>query len=107
MIKDFDIKKLIEYLKKKNLKFKKVYFKILQKEKIANLDFLKLTEEKLKYYSMKGGLIIRLVDFIKGLSQKLQNYSLFKTLDNLKKILYKNKINRKDIISIKQFIFDK
>ncbi|RGB23667.1 hypothetical protein C1646_774183 [Rhizophagus diaphanus] len=33
-----------------------------------------------------------LTEFIKGLSQKLQNYFSLKTLDNLKEILRKNKI---------------
>ena len=56
---------------------------------------------------MKGGSTIVFIKFIESLSQKLHNYFLYKTLDNLKKILYKNKINEKDITNIKQFLFDK
>jgi len=63
----------------------------------------KLTEKKLEHYGMKGGPATRLVNFIEGLSQKLQNYFSLKTLDNLKKMLYKNKVNREDITNIKQF----
>jgi len=85
------------------LKLTKIHFKILRKEEIAGLDFLKLTEEKLEHYGMKGGPTTRLVDFIKGLSQKLQNYSSLKTLDDLKKMLHKNKVNGEDITNIKQF----
>jgi len=103
MIKNFDTEELIEYLKKKDLKLKKPHFKILWKEEIASFDFLKLTEEKLERYSMKGGSATRLVNFIKGLSQKLQNYFSLKTLDDLKEMLRRNKINGKDITNIKQF----
>jgi hypothetical protein len=105
VVKNFDTEELIEYLKKKDLKLKETYFKILRKEEIAGLDFLKLTEEKLECYSMKGGPATRLVNFIKGLNQKLQNYFLLKTLDDLKEMLHKNKVNRKDITNIKQFTF--
>ncbi len=52
---------------------------------------------------MKGGPAIRLVNFIEGLSQKLQNYFSFKTLNDLKEMLCKNKVNGEDIINIKQF----
>ena len=52
---------------------------------------------------MKGGLTTRLVDFIEDLSQKLWNYFLFKTLNDLKEILHRNKVNEKDITNIKQF----
>ncbi len=48
VIKNYDTKELIEYLKRKNIKFKEIYFKILYKKKITNLTFLELTEKKLK-----------------------------------------------------------
>jgi len=41
--------------------------------------------------------------FIESLSQKLQNYSSFKSLDDLKEMLRRNKVNGKDITNIKQF----
>ncbi|CAB4439607.1 unnamed protein product [Rhizophagus irregularis] len=68
MVKDFNTEELIDYLKRKDLKLTETHFKILRKEEIAGLDFLKLTEEKLGCYGMKGGLATRLVDFIEGLS---------------------------------------
>ncbi|GBC10734.1 hypothetical protein RclHR1_09860011 [Rhizophagus clarus] len=61
VVKDFDTEELIEYLKKKDLKLKEPHFKILRKEEIAGLDFLKLTEEKLERYGMKGGPATRLI----------------------------------------------
>ena len=103
VVKDFNTEELIDYLERKDLKLTETHFKILRKEEIAGLDFLKLIEEKLKRYGMKEGPVTRLVDFIKGLSQKLQNYSLLKTLDDLKKMLHKNKVNGEDITNIKQF----
>ena len=107
VIKDIDTKELIEYLERKDLKLDKDNIKIFCKEKVAGHDFLKLTEEKLKCYGMKGGSATRLVDFIEGLSQKLQNYSSLKTLDDLKKMLHKNKVNGKNITNIKQFTSDR
>ena len=103
VIKDFNTKELIDYLKRKDLKFNENDIKILRKEKIAGRFFLKLTEEKLECYDIKGGLAIVFIEFIESLSQKLQNYSSLKTLDNLKEMLRKNKVNGKDITSIKQF----
>ena len=103
MIKDFNTEKLIDYLKRKDLKLDEDDIKIFHKKKVTSYNFLKLTEEKLERYEMKEELAIRLVDFIKGFSQKLQNYFLLKTLDDLKKMLYKNKVNGKNITNIKQF----
>ncbi|RIA82625.1 hypothetical protein C1645_835049 [Glomus cerebriforme] len=77
VVKDFNTEELIEYLKKKNL--------------------------KLEDYGLKAGLATTLAKFIEGLSQKLQNYSSLKTLDDLKEMLHRNKINGEDITNIKQF----
>ncbi len=103
VVKDFNTEELIDYLERKDLKLDEDDIKIFRKEKVAGRDFLKLTEEKLERYGMKGGPATRLVDFIEGLSQKLQNYSSLKTLDDLKKMLHKNKVNGEDITNIKQF----
>src|SRR3954464_9132162 len=67
VVKDFDTEGLIEYLGRKDLKLDEDDIKILRKEKVAGRDFLKLTEEKLERYGMKGGPATRLVDFIEGL----------------------------------------
>ena len=50
---------------------------------------------------MKAGPAKRLAEFIESLGQKLRNYFSLKTLDDLKEMLYRNKINGKDIINIK------
>ena len=97
VVKDFNIKELIDYLERKDLKLTETHFKILRKEEIAGLDFLKLTEEKLERYGMKGGPATRLV----------RNYISYKTLDDLKEMLRRNKINREDILNINQFIPDR
>src|SRR4051794_25229927 len=95
MVKDFNTKKLINYLRRKDLKLDKDDIKILRKEKIAGRSFLKLTEEKLECYDMKEGPVTVLIEFIENLNQKLQNYFLLKTLDDLKEMLRRNKVNEK------------
>ncbi len=107
VVKKFNTEELINYLERKDLKLDEDDIKIFRKEKVADRDFLKLTEEKLEHYGMKGGPATRLVDFIEGLSQKLQNYSSLKILDVLKKMLHKNKVNGKNITNIKQFTSDR
>ena len=103
VVKDFNTEEFIEYLGRKDLKLKESHFKILRKEEITGRSFLKLTEEKLERYGMKGGPATVLVEFIESLGQKLRNYSSLKTLDDLKEMLRRNKVNGEDITSIKQF----
>ena len=71
VIKDFNTEEFIDYLKRKDLKLNENNIKIFHKEKVAGRNFLKLTEEKLECYRMKGRPVTRLVDFIEGFSQKL------------------------------------
>jgi hypothetical protein len=103
VVKDFDTEGLIEYLGRKDLKLKETHFKILRKEEIAGSDFLELTEEKFHSIGFALGPATRLTKFIEGLSQKLRNYSSLKTLDDLKEMLRRNKVNGEDITNIKQF----
>ena len=103
VVKEFSTEELIDYLGRKDLKLDEDDIKILRKEKIVGRFFLKLTEEKLERYDIKGGPATVLVEFIESLSQKLRNYSSLKTLDDLKEMLRKNKVNGEDITNIKQF----
>ncbi len=103
MIKNFNTEELIDYLGRKDLKLDEDNIKILRKEKIASSDFLELTEEKLRNISFVLGSVTRLTKFIESLSQKLRNYFSLKTLDDLKEMLCRNKVNGEDITSIKQF----
>jgi hypothetical protein len=95
VIKDFNTKEFIEYLERKDLKFKEFHFKFLHKEKITSLVFLKLTKKDFCSISFTLDLVIILAEFIEDLGQKIRNYFLLKTFNNLKKMLYKNKINGK------------
>jgi len=106
VIKDFNTEELIDYLGRKDLKLDEDDIKILRKEKIAGSDFLELTKEKLRSIGFALGPATRLTKFIEGLSQKLRNYFSLKTLDDLKKMLRRNKVNGKDITNIKQFTSD-
>jgi hypothetical protein len=104
VVKDFNTEELIEYLGRKDLKLKESHFKTLRNEEIAGSDFLELTEEKFRSIGFALGPATRLTKFIEGLSQKLRNYSSLKTLDDLKEMLRRNKVNGEDITNIKQFI---
>ena len=103
VVKDFDTEGLIDYLGRKNLKLDKDDIKILRKEKISGLAFLKLTKEEFRDIGFALGPATVLVEFIEGLNQKLRNYSSLKTLDDLKEMLRRNKVNGEDITNIKQF----
>ncbi|GBB93235.1 hypothetical protein RclHR1_21360002 [Rhizophagus clarus] len=103
VVKDFNTEELIYYLVRKNLKLDKDNIKILRKEKISGLTFFELTEEKFRSIGLAVGPATILAKFIEGLSQKLRNYSSLKTLDNLKEMLHRNKVNGEDITNIKQF----
>src|SRR4051812_20768392 len=103
VVKDFNTEELIEYLGRKNLKLDEDNIKILRKEKISGLAFLDTTKEEFRSYGLKTGLATTLAKFIESLGQKIRNYSSLKTLDDLKEMLRRNKINGKDITSIKQF----
>ncbi|RIA82851.1 hypothetical protein C1645_743483 [Glomus cerebriforme] len=103
VIKDFNTKELIKYLGRKDLKLKETHFKILRKEEITSLAFFKLTKEDFCSIGFTLGPATVLAEFIEDLGQKIRNYFSFKTLDNLKEMLRKNKVNGKDITNIKQF----
>ncbi|PKK57162.1 hypothetical protein RhiirC2_858334 [Rhizophagus irregularis] len=103
VVKDFDTEGLIEYLGRKNLKLDEDDIKILRKEKISGLAFLDTTKEEFRSYGLKAGPATTLAKFIEGLGQKIRNYSSLKTLDDLKEMLRRNKVNGEDIINIKQF----
>ncbi|RGB36908.1 hypothetical protein C1646_757502 [Rhizophagus diaphanus] len=103
IVKDFNTEKLIDYLGRKDLKLKESHFKILRKEKITGLAFLKLTKEDFRSIGFALGLATVFAEFIEGLGQKIRNYSSLKTLDDLKEMLRRNKVNGEDITNIKQF----
>ena len=103
VVKDLDTEELIDYLQRRDLKLDNDDFKILRREKITGRDFLNTTKEEFRSYGLKGGPAKRLAEFVVELEQKLRTYSSYKTLDDLKEMLRKNKVNGEDITSIKQF----
>ncbi|RHZ80755.1 hypothetical protein Glove_132g73 [Diversispora epigaea] len=63
-----------------------------------------ITQEKLEKWGMLGGPVIKLLEFIEELNEtKLQAFSSYKTLDKLKEVLRKYKVNGEKITCIKQF----
>jgi len=103
VVKDFDTEELIEYLRKKNLKLKESHFKIFRKEEITGSAFLDMIKEEFRDIGFALGPAKILAKFIEDLRQKLRSYSSYKTLDDLKEMLRKNKVNGEDITKIKQF----
>ncbi len=71
VIKEFNTEELIEYLRRKNLKLDRDDIKILRKEKIVSLAFLKLTKEDFHSIGFALGLATVLAEFNESLSQKL------------------------------------
>ncbi|CAB4385908.1 unnamed protein product [Rhizophagus irregularis] len=55
VVKDFNTEELIDYLGRKNLKLDKDDIKILRKEKISGLAFLKLTKEDFRSIGLTLG----------------------------------------------------
>ncbi|POG65015.1 hypothetical protein GLOIN_2v1483414 [Rhizophagus irregularis DAOM 181602=DAOM 197198] len=103
VVKDFNTEELIDYLGRKNLKLNKDDIKILHKEKISGLAFLELTEEKFRSIGLALESATTLAKFIEGFGQKIRNYFSLKSLDDLKEMLRRNKVNGKDILNINQF----
>ncbi|POG57967.1 hypothetical protein GLOIN_2v1823265 [Rhizophagus irregularis DAOM 181602=DAOM 197198] len=77
VVKDFNTEELIDYLGRKDLKLKETHFKILRKEEITGLAFLKLTKEDFRSIGFALGPATVLAEIIE--------------------------VNGEDIINIKQF----
>ncbi|CAG8671629.1 11299_t:CDS:2, partial [Paraglomus occultum] len=104
VIKNYKTEELIDYLRRQDLDLKESHFKIFRQEEISGRAFLNTTKEEFRSYGLKGGTVTVLVDFIEEITnQKLRSYSSYKTLDDLKEMLRKNKVNGEDITNIKQF----
>ena len=105
VVRKLNTERLIDFLKEQeDLQLDEDDFKILRDEKITGRAFLKLTEEKLQRYGMKGGPAIVLADFAKEVKEKkLRSYSSYRTLKDFKEILAKYGIVSGDITRIPQF----
>ncbi|RHZ50846.1 hypothetical protein Glove_490g17 [Diversispora epigaea] len=104
VIKDYDTEELIDYLQRNNLKLIEEDFKILRDERVAGSDFLELTKDDFHNYGFKRGPASKLAKFVEELNEtKLHAFSSYKTLDKLKEVLRKYKVNGEKITCIKQF----
>ncbi|RHZ47851.1 hypothetical protein Glove_566g45 [Diversispora epigaea] len=104
VIKDYNTEQLIDYLGRNNLKLIEADFKILRDERVAGSDFLELTKDDFHDYGFKRGPASRLAKFVEKLNEtKLQAFSSYNTLDKLKEVLRKYKVNGNNITNIKQF----
>ncbi|CAG8587122.1 11262_t:CDS:2 [Paraglomus brasilianum] len=105
LVRKYNTENLIEFLKEQgDLQLNETHFEILRNEEIAGRDFLKLTEEKLHSYGMKGGPATRLADFAKEVKEKkLRAFSSYRTLKDFKEVLGKYSIDGDSITSIPQF----
>jgi hypothetical protein len=71
-IAHYDTEELISYLRVHDeLQLIDEDFDIIRRERITGRSFLKLIEEKLRSYGMKGGPASDLADFVEKLREKL------------------------------------
>ncbi|GES77882.1 hypothetical protein RCL_jg29394.t1 [Rhizophagus clarus] len=71
-VKKYDTEGLITYLRGKNLGLKQEVYDILQSEDVNGHSFLRLTEERLNEYNIKGRSRMSLVDLINNLNSQKQ-----------------------------------
>src|SRR6266487_5168000 len=105
VIKKYKTEELIDYLQRRgDLDLDNDDLSILRKQKISGFSFLELTEEKFRSIGLTLGPATALAKFIEDLKeQKVRSLSSYKTLDELKDVLRKYKVNGEDITNIKQF----
>ncbi|CAG8496307.1 860_t:CDS:2 [Paraglomus occultum] len=94
VIRKYKTEEPIDYLRRQEyLHLKDSHFKIIRQEEISGFDFLETTKEKFRSYGLKAGPAKRLAAFVENLEQKMRSSSSHKTLDELKNVLRKYKIN--------------
>ena len=102
MVRKLDTENLIEFLRgEEDLQLNETHFEILRNEEIAGRDFLKVTEEKLRSYGMKGGPASRIADFAKEVKEKKMR--AFSSFLSLKEVLEKFDLNSDGIEAIPLF----
>src|SRR3954447_10984959 len=86
-VKKYDTEGLVSFLKSQNLGLSETAINILEEEEINGLNFLDITEEKLRSYGMKGGPAMTLAKFAKECKdKKLRPFSSYKTKKELGKV---------------------
>ncbi|RHZ89982.1 hypothetical protein Glove_9g81 [Diversispora epigaea] len=104
-VREYKTNELIEFLRKEeDLELDEDDLEILRKQKISGRAFLKLTEQKLERYGMKGGPATVLADFVKEVKEKkLRAYSSYKTQKDFEGVMRKFGIDGKNIRKIPSF----
>ncbi|CAG8669945.1 5175_t:CDS:2, partial [Paraglomus brasilianum] len=103
VVRKFKTEELIDYLQRQDLNLDKEDLAVFRKRKIDGFAFLEMTKSDFRECGFEIGPAIKLAKFIEDLGQKLRSYSSYKTLDDLKEMLRKNKVNGEDITNINQF----
>jgi hypothetical protein len=104
VVKQYNTEALIEYLQKQELMLDDDDFKLFRREKITGLSFLNFTEEELQECGFKKGPSKSLAVFIEDLKQqKIRCFSSYKTIEEMKAVFHKYKVNGEKITSIRQF----
>ena len=82
----------------------KMTLRFSKREKITGFAFLEMTEERLQRCGFTIGSTAMLVKFIGELKQqKVRSFSSFKTVEELKDVLRRYKVNGEEITNIRQF----
>lgn len=104
-VKKYDTAGLISFLRGQGLGLSEKVYEILENEEVIGRDFLKMTEQRLRDYGMKGGPALRLADFAKECKEKkLRSFSSYKTKKDLSEVLRKYGIDSNDIKKIPPFV---
>jgi hypothetical protein len=97
VIEKYNTAELIKLLREQVLGLSETALKILEDKEVNGHTFLKLTNEKLRSYGMKGGPAIVIADFAKKCKK------LYRTKKDLKEVLEKHGVEDGRIMDIPQF----
>jgi hypothetical protein len=103
VVRKYKTSELIDFLRnEEDLELDDEDCEIIRNQKVNGRAFLRLTEEKLRSYGMKGGPATVLAEFAKELSKrKLRSFSSYRSL---KEVLKKYDIEDNRITAIPQFL---
>ena len=105
VIRKYKTEELIDYLRRQeDLDLDNGVLSILRKEEFSGFAFLETTEEKFRSIGLALGPATALAKFIEELKkQKIRSFSSYKTVEELKEVLRRYKVNGEEITNIKQF----
>jgi hypothetical protein len=104
VVADYTTEALIEFLQKQSELLDDSDLQVFRDEKIKGVDFLTYSEVDFRECGLKKGPSRRLATLIEDLKQqKIRCFSSYRTVEELKVVFKKYKVNGEDITCIRQF----